>query len=165
MNRNELKELIKALLILPFNVLITIPALILLFSRQPFVLPNNVLLGFAVAAFLIGAVLAVSTVRLFLKKGLGTPAPWAPPRKLVLEGPYLYVRNPMISGVLFMLMAEVILFMNDALSVWFFIFLLVNVIYIPVWEEPGLLKRFGKEYEEYARNVPRWIPRLSPWEI
>ena len=41
---------------------------------------------------------------------------------------------------------------------------IINVIYIPLSEEPGLARRFGDDYLEYKRNVPRWVPRLTPWE-
>ena len=43
-------------------------------------------------------------------------------------------------------------------------FLAVNAVYMPLFEEPGLQRRFGKDYEAYAANVPRWLPRLRPWE-
>ena len=69
----------------------------------------------------------------------------------------------MISGVLAILFGEAVLAASLPIACWFLIFLTVNAIYIPLFEEPGLLKRFGEDYEEYRRNVPRWIPRLKAW--
>ena len=57
----------------------------------------------------IGLGLSAWSVRIFIKFGEGTPAPWDPPKKLILHGPYRYVRNPMIIGTLLMLVAEAIL--------------------------------------------------------
>ena len=51
-----------------------------------------------------------------------------------------------------------------ALFRWFLVFAVINAIYIPLLEEPMLVNRFGDEYVNYKRNVPRWIPRLTPWE-
>lgn len=93
----------------------------------------------------------------------GFIAPWNPPAELIIAGPYRYVRNPMISGVGFMLLGEVMLFINDGLAVWFLLFATVNAVYIPLVEEPQLLKRFGTAYALYRAEVPRWIPRLHPW--
>jgi len=101
---------------------------------------------------------------LFTKYGEGTPAPWDPPRKLVIIGPYRYVRNPMITGVLLVLLAEALLFGSWLIAGWMLLFLLGNVIYFPFVEEKGLEKRFGDEYLKYKARVPRWIPRLTPWE-
>ena len=100
---------------------------------------------------------------LFGRQKKGFIAPWNPPAELIIAGPYRYVRNPMISGVGFMLLGEVMLFINDGLAVWFLLFATVNAVYIPLVEEPQLLKRFGTAYALYRAEVPRWIPRLHPW--
>lgn len=163
MKQDEKKQLFKALLLLPINVVVIIPALILMFSDYQFRLPGTGLLVLGGLFFVIGMVLAVSTVRLFVKIGQGTPAPWSPPKKLITEGPYLYVRNPMISGVCFMLLAEMCWFLSNGIALWFLIFVLANSIYIPFFEEKGLKKRFGESYLEYMSHVPRWIPRSKPW--
>ena len=82
----------------------------------------------------------------------------------MVRGVYRHVRNPMISGVLFVLLGESVLTASVPLFCWFLIVALVYAIYIPLSEEPGLVKRFGDEYLTYKRNVPRWVPRLTPWE-
>jgi protein-S-isoprenylcysteine O-methyltransferase Ste14 len=69
----------------------------------------------------------------------------------------------MIAGVFFVLLGEAVLAASLALLVWFAVFVGVNAVYIPLVEEPGLVKRFGEEYLTYRQNVPRWIPRLRGW--
>jgi protein-S-isoprenylcysteine O-methyltransferase Ste14 len=119
----------------------------------------------AAGVTLIGAGLALwyRTVKLFARVGEGTLAPWDPTRKLVVLGPYRYVRNPMITGVLAILAGEAALFGSAWVLAWAAAFFCVNATYFPRVEEPGLVERFGSEYEEYRRNVPRWFPRRTPW--
>ena len=111
----------------------------------------------------IGVFLFASSLRRFATEGKGTLAPWDPPRRLVLHGPYRYVRNPMISGVIFVLFGEALVLLSKPHLEWALIFLVANFIYIPILEEPQLKCRFGGDYVEYCRNVPRLIPRLRPW--
>jgi protein-S-isoprenylcysteine O-methyltransferase Ste14 len=75
------------------------------------------------------------------------------------------MRNPMISGVLTVLLGESALFVSLPLLLWFAMVLAVNAVYFPLVEEPGLRRRFGAEYEAYRASVPRWIPRLRPWKL
>ena len=102
----------------------------------------------------LGLLLVYRTISLFAGVGEGSLAPWDPPQKLVVRGVYRRVRNPMISGVLLG---------SSPLFVWFLVVFGVNAVYIPLVEERGLRTRFGEEYTNYRRNVPRWIPRLRPW--
>ena len=110
-----------------------------------------------------GLVLMYRTITLFARAGEGTLAPWDPTHKLVVRGPYRYVRNPMITGVFCVLLGEAALFGSRAILAWAGAFLAVNVIWFPLVEEPGLARRFGPEYEEYRRHVSRWLPRRTPW--
>ena len=116
-------------------------------------------------AVLAGAGLALvyRTISLFAHEGGGTLAPWDPTRKLVVRGPYRFVRNPMITGVLTVLLGEASLFGSPWILAWAAVFLTMNAIWFPLVEEPGLHRRFGDEYEAYSRSVPRWIPRRAPW--
>ena len=111
----------------------------------------------------LGLLLMYQTISLFASVGEGTLAPWDPPRNLVVRGVYRHVRNPMISGVLFILLGEATLLGSLPLLVWFLIFFAVNATYMPLLEERHLARRFGGEYLTYKRNVPRWIPRLKHW--
>jgi protein-S-isoprenylcysteine O-methyltransferase Ste14 len=111
----------------------------------------------------LGLVLFVASLRRFAVEGRGTLAPWDPPRELVVRGPYRYVRNPMISGVLLVLVGEALVLRSQPHLGWAAIFFAINATYIPLLEEPGLESRFGEPYREYCRHVPRLLPRLRPW--
>ncbi|MFO1183415.1 MAG: isoprenylcysteine carboxylmethyltransferase family protein [Bauldia sp.] len=95
----------------------------------------------------------------FWTRGRGTLAPWDPPRVFVASGPYRVVRHPMISGVIFVLAGEALLLRSPAVAVWAGIFVAINATYLPLVEEPGLLRRFGGSYANYQRRVPRFLPR------
>lgn len=118
-------------------------------------------LGVGVGA--VGLALFVSSLARFGSEGRGTLAPWDAPRELVVSGPYRYVRNPMISGVVLILSAEALVLRSVPHAGWAAIFAAANAIYIPLLEEPLLAVRFGRVYEEYRRHVPRLIPRFRPW--
>jgi protein-S-isoprenylcysteine O-methyltransferase Ste14 len=117
-----------------------------------------------IGLIVLGLALVARTIALFAAVGRGTLAPWAPPERLVVRGIYRHVRNPMISGVLCVLCGETLLIDSLPLLEWFSTFFLINLIYIPLLEEPGLEERFGQAYRVYKQNVPRWVPRLKPWD-
>jgi protein-S-isoprenylcysteine O-methyltransferase Ste14 len=161
-------NLLKTIIILPGTVLVFVPVVILIttynssFSFE-LIGPDRLLFWPGLAAAGLGLALATWTVTLFTKFGQGTPAPWDPPQKLVIRGPYRYVRNPMITGVLLLLLAETLLLQSLPIFLWLTFFLLLNNIYFPLFEERSLEKRFAADYLEYKKHVPRWIPRLTPW--
>ena len=156
--------------LLPFVVTVVVPAYIIRTSSTLNIswgLPSPLgllptLLGSVLVG--LGVLLVYKTVSLFATVGKGTLAPWDPPRRLVIRGPYRHVRNPMISGVLSILLGEAILLGSVPLVVWFVIDLALNALTIPLVEEPILDGRFGSDYVTYKRNVPRWIPRPKPWK-
>jgi protein-S-isoprenylcysteine O-methyltransferase Ste14 len=157
-----------AIAVLPFTVAVLIP---LWLARQNGIAlavgsgPTQVLPQVGGLGLLsVGGLLFVASLRRFVTEGRGTLAPWDPPRQLVVRGPYRYVRNPMISGVVFVLFGEALLLLSRPHLTWALIFLGINSVYIPLLEEPGLAARFGEDYREYCRQVPRLIPRLRPWE-
>lgn len=110
-----------------------------------------------------GLMLMRETITLFARVGEGTLAPWDPPGKLVVRGPYRRVRNPMITGVSLVILGEALILGSVAILIEFAVFALAILIFIPLFEEPGLVRRFGGDYEEYRCAVPRWIPRRKPW--
>ena len=120
-------------------------------------------LAFGMFCGAVGLALAGWTVVDFARRGRGTLAPWDPPVKLLVTGPYGHVRNPMIIGVALLLVSEALLLHAAWIAAWAVIFFLINAAYIPKSEEPGLARRFGGDYQRYRENVPRWIPRLTPW--
>lgn len=89
--------------------------------------------------------------------------PWDPTRKLIVAGLYQHVRNPMILSILILQIGEALLFNSWGMGILAALFFVINTVYFIASEEPGLEKRFGKEYVEYKKNVPRWIPRIKPW--
>jgi len=111
----------------------------------------------------MGLVLFVASWRRFVSEGKGTLAPWDPPRAFVVQGPYRFVRNPMISGVLLFLFGEAFVLISLRHGAWAVCFLILNLVYIPCVEEPQLERRFGESYREYCRHVRRFIPRFRPW--
>ena len=162
-------RLIRTIIILPGTALVFVPAAILFgakntnFSHQ-LAGPGQLLFWLALLTASLGLGLAVWTVKLFIKIGKGTPAPWDPPQKLVVRGPYCHVRNPMITSVLLMLFAEAALLHSLPIALWMLVFFIANSVYFPLSEEKGLKKRFGDDYREYCAHVPRWIPQLRPWK-
>jgi protein-S-isoprenylcysteine O-methyltransferase Ste14 len=157
-------------LLFPVTMTIVIPALI--------VIPAGVQvadLGVALTAALVtvgglliagGVAMLIWTVVLFHREGKGTLGlgnVMGEPVHLVVRGPYRHVRNPMISGVLAILLGEAAAAASGWLLLWFAIFLTFQAIAIRFWEEPHLAQRYGNEYLNYRQNVPRWVPRISAW--
>jgi protein-S-isoprenylcysteine O-methyltransferase Ste14 len=166
----EMWQHLRAILLLPFMVAVVIPGIILYLTGldtfelwQSLPATRLVLPVLGLMFLVLGLVLVIATIRLFARNGKGTLAPWNPTQKLVVQGIYRHVRNPMISGVMAIQLGESITAASVPLACWFLMFVVANAIYIPLVEEPGLVKRFGEDYQEYQRNVPRWIPNLKPW--
>lgn len=157
-----------AVLALPVPVTLLIPALLVAaFCRgqcvAPWARPSDPLFWLGAAAGLAGLALALWSAAAFARHGDGTPAPWDPPARFVVSGPYRFVRNPMILGVILVLLGEAALLRCPPLFVWFALFTLGNALYIPLVEEKGLERRFGASYRRYKQHVPRWMPRSVPW--
>jgi protein-S-isoprenylcysteine O-methyltransferase Ste14 len=151
---------IRAIVLLPGTVAVLVPAVILA-SGEGFDIGWGAAVGLPLIA--VGLAVWLWTVQLFARIGKGTLAPWDPTRRLVVRGPYRHVRNPMISGVLAVLVGEAAVLGSLPLLAWFLAFFCLNAIYMPLVEERSLERRFGADYLVYKRNVPRWIPRLRPW--
>jgi protein-S-isoprenylcysteine O-methyltransferase Ste14 len=96
----------------------------------------------------------------FAVRGRGTPLPLDPPKKLVVEGPYRIVRNPMYWSVAFVILGEAAVFHSVALVDLAAVFLVAVNLFVLFVEEPGLRAKFCAEYEEYCVQVPRWLPRI-----
>ena len=98
----------------------------------------------------------------FVRQGRGTPAPVAPPARLVVTGPYRHVRNPMYLGVVAMILGQALLLGSRAVLVYGGCAALAFHLFVVLFEEPDLRARFGAEYLGYCRQVRRWVPRLTP---
>lgn len=101
----------------------------------------------------------------FALKGFGTPAPIAPPERLVVSGLYRFVRNPMYVGVLAAILGQALLLGSVTLLEYAGVVWLGFTAMVVVYEEPTLRRTFGASYERYCANVRRWWPRLTPWEL
>ncbi|MDX8447767.1 methyltransferase family protein [Mesorhizobium captivum] len=99
----------------------------------------------------------------FAFEGLGTPAPVAPTKKLVVGGIYRHVRNPMYVAVLSIILGQVLIFSSGAVFVYGLVAAAAMISFVKVYEEPTLARRYGAEYETYRRAVPGWLPRITPW--
>ncbi len=99
-------------------------------------------------------------VSTFAFVGRGTPAPFAPPRRLVTRGPYRFVRNPMYIGVRLILVGAAIFYKSLPLLGYAVLFFLATHLFVVWYEEPTLRRTFGHEYEVYSRRVRRWWPRV-----
>jgi protein-S-isoprenylcysteine O-methyltransferase Ste14 len=99
----------------------------------------------------------------FVVEGIGTPAPVAPPERLVVGGLYRHVRNPMYVAVAATIIGQAALLGRPALLLYAAAFMAAVSAFVYGYEQPALSERFGSEYEAYRRNVPAWWPRLRPW--
>ena len=116
-----------------------------------------------IGALLIGAglPLLLDSFARFALQGLGTPAPIAPPRHLVVSGLYRYVRNPMYVTVLWMIAGQGLLFGSVQVLEYGLAAFVVVHLFVLLYEEPTLRSKFGGEYEDYCKNVRRWWPRMK----
>jgi protein-S-isoprenylcysteine O-methyltransferase Ste14 len=114
---------------------------------------------------LAGTALDITTVCFFVLEGRGTPALFDPPRKFVPHGPYRFMRNPMYLGYVTVLVGLGFWLKSVAMVLFAVVALLVIHAFVVLVEEPGLHKRFGEEYVDYCRAVPRWIPCFTPQHL
>lgn len=146
-------------LIVPATVIVAVPYRLSGWEMEP------PFLGLGVTRW-IGAVLFVATLPLFVDfllrfvtEGRGTPAPVAPPERLVVGGPFRWVRNPGYVAVLGLVAGQGLFFATASVLVYAASLAVAFHLFVLLYEEPALRRQFGNEYEEYCRRVPRWIPR------
>jgi protein-S-isoprenylcysteine O-methyltransferase Ste14 len=116
----------------------------------------------------VGWVLIAAGVALYLMcafwgfalRGKGTPLPLDAPKNLVVDGPYQVVRNPMYWGVGAVMFGEAAVFHSLAVAELMAVLLVCMNLFVLFYEEPQLRRKFGAEYDDYCRRVPRWLPRL-----
>ena len=112
---------------------------------------------------LVGLPGLVDSFARFALQGLGTPAPVAPTKNLVVTGLYRHVRNPIYYAVVAIILGQAVLFGDWRLVLWGALLWLFFNLFVVAYEEPTLLSTFGSEYEAYRANVRRWVPRVVPW--
>ena len=111
-----------------------------------------------------GLIILIEAFLRFALQGIGTPAPIFPTRHLVVQGSYRYVRNPMYVAVVSLILGQGLIFGDIRVLVYGLCAWLLTHIFVLIYEEPTLRRSFPGDYEAFTANVPRWIPRLTPWQ-
>jgi protein-S-isoprenylcysteine O-methyltransferase Ste14 len=142
-------------------VLVFLPARMLSWSRVTSPPDSGVWQEMGILLAAIGAALALWCISTFALVGKGTPAPFDPPRRLVLRGPYMFVRNPMYLGAAITLAGAALFYESVALAGYASAFLLLAHGFVMAYEEPTLRATFGVEYDRYCSQVRRWWPSLK----
>lgn len=145
-------------LVAPATVVLWVPLWLLGWSYPR---PALLLQWLGLLPIALGAAVYLWCVWNFAARGQGTPAPIDPPKTLVVQGLYRWVRNPMYVGIGLVLMGETLLFGSGSLLLYTLLVLLACHLFVILYEEPTLRQRFGQAYEDYCRAVPRWIPRFK----
>jgi protein-S-isoprenylcysteine O-methyltransferase Ste14 len=119
---------------------------------------------FVGAALIFAALdIIIDSFARFAIVGQGTPAPTNPTRSLVVSGYYRYVRNPMYVAVASAILGQGLLFGSERVLAYGGLFLVICHAFVVLYEEPTLAKSFPDAFRAYRTNVPRWIPRVTPW--
>ena len=119
-------------------------------------------LGILVTA--IGAAIALWCIFTFAFIGKGTPAPFDPPRRLVVRGPYRFVRNPMYIGAALALFGAAVFYESIPLLIYVALFVVITHLFVVLYEEPTLSRTFGQHYHVYRKKVRRWLPSVRNQE-
>ncbi|TXT62863.1 MAG: conserved membrane protein of unknown function [Promethearchaeota archaeon] len=157
-------------MLLPISVMIIIPSILLFVinsrTLDNLIFPNLIMVILGILSLIIGISLFVKCNLIFISKGKGTLMPLKPleTQKLIIKGPYKYVRHPMIIAVVIILFGEALIFGSLWILLWDLIFLIGNMVYLPLFEDKGMKKRFGEEFLNYKKNVRAWIPQLRMYE-
>jgi len=141
-------------------VLIYLPARLLIWTGidRPEMFGAQQFAGMVLGA--VGAVIALWCVFTFGTIGQGTPAPFDPPRRLVIRGPYRFVRNPMYIGAGLALAGAALYYGSIPMLGYTILFFLAAHLFVLWYEESSLRRTFREEYEAYCRKVRRWWPRI-----
>ena len=152
-------------LVVPTTVIGYVPYVFTRWVQRAPLFPGARLVG--IALFLVGLQLFVAFNLRFVREGEGTPAPIAPPRRLVVGGPFRYVRNAGYVAVLALIVAQGLFFGSGVVLAYAAALFVLFHTFVLLYEEPALRRQFGAEYDAYCRQVPRWIPHLRrrPHEV
>jgi protein-S-isoprenylcysteine O-methyltransferase Ste14 len=149
------------LAIAPGTVCGVVPWLITQWDRPDQPLLAVDILGWALV--LLSAAVLLHAFFAFAWGGRGTPAPAAPTERLVVQGAYRHVRNPMYVAVVALVLGQVLLFTSWGLLAYLVVITVTMDAFVRTYEEPTLRATYGASYDEFRDAVPRWVPRLSPW--
>lgn len=150
-------------LIAPGTVAAVVPLWITQGHLAPPVFDSEISRWVGGVVILIGLLPLVGSFFRFAWQGLGTPAPVAPPTHLVVAGSFAHVRNPMYVAVLVILAGDALVLGDSRILVWALLVWAAAHLFVVLYEEPALARKFGDEYRRYRAHVPRWLPRLRAW--
>jgi protein-S-isoprenylcysteine O-methyltransferase Ste14 len=151
-------------IVAPGTILVLVPGWITQWRIAPPFFGIEALRWVGVALIVLGLLPLLSSFARFTWDGLGTPAPIAPPTNLVVTGFYRRVRNPIYIALLIILLGEALVFGDERVALWGVLFWLFTFAVVVIQEEPTLREQFGEEYRTYCKNVPRWVPRITPYK-
>lgn len=151
--------------LLPGTVTLLIPSWLISSRRAGLSSSAQPLRYLGVPLIAIGAAGLVWCIWEFFSEGRGTLAPVDPPKHLVVAGLYRYVRNPMYVSVMTILIGETIFFMSEPILIEAGVFFVLAHLFVTIYEEPALRRKFGQSYEKYSQAVGRWIPRYPSTSI
>jgi protein-S-isoprenylcysteine O-methyltransferase Ste14 len=146
-------------LVVPGTFLVLVPRWITGWHLAPPLLGTAATRALGVLLIVAGLPLFLSFLGRFVWEGRGTPAPVAPPERLVVGGPFRWTRNPGYVAAIAIVVGQGLLFASLALLAYAAIVAFVFHVFVIVYEEPTLRRTFGAEYDAYCRRVPRWLPR------
>jgi protein-S-isoprenylcysteine O-methyltransferase Ste14 len=126
----------------------------------PLPIPEGPRVPVAVVLFVVGTAIWLGCLDTFSRHGRGTPLPMDAPRHLVTEGFFAFVRNPIMVGELLVIWAEALYVASAGVVLYAAVISVAAHLSVVYVEEPELRRRFGERYEDYCRNVPRWLPQL-----
>ena len=149
-----------ATIVVPGTACVLIPFYILNRAQISLTPPLGILQVMAILIAGLGTCMIIWVSTAFVRQGKGTPIPIDPPTRFVVTGLYRYVRNPMYVGAVLIVLAEAVYFQYAWLVLYAIGLWAVLHIALVIFEEPQLKKRFGSDYEQYLKTVPRWIPKL-----
>ncbi|MFQ5862656.1 MAG: methyltransferase family protein [Candidatus Brocadiales bacterium] len=152
--------------IIPITVGLILPYLATYLDASLPEVPLGPLQLVGIPVFLGGIVLAINSARLIYTQEQWdkTPTPTGTPRHLIVSGPYRYVRNPMLLGMLLIVCGEGLYLRSPGIFSYltaFFVF--VNFVMVP-GEECRLEEHFGEPYLRYKSKIRRWLPTTSPYK-
>jgi protein-S-isoprenylcysteine O-methyltransferase Ste14 len=138
--------------------LVFLPARVMSFAANAAPPLVGALQALAIVVSVCGTLVAGSCIVTFALVGKGTPAPFDPPRRLVVRGPYRFVRNPMYLGAALAMAGAALYYQSLALLAYVAVFLLATHVFVGAYEEPTLRREFGSDYAAYCTHVHRWLP-------
>ena len=150
-------------LLAPGIVGFAIPALIHHWRPGPATDPHPVMIPLGLTVMFLGLWALIACFVRFAFGGEGTPAPIAPTRRLVTEGLYGHVRNPMYLAVLAIILGQALAMASLWTLVYGLVMAVAFVLFVRLYEEPSLRRAYPREWAEYSAAVPGWLPRRKAW--